>query len=284
MSKSYLDIIKIKSNKCFNGKQNVYKHFSKSTDCEMTFSVYFPNNYENKNVSVLFFLSGLTCTHENFISKAGSQALADELNLVIVAPDTSPRGVKIDGDDESWDFGTGAGFYLNSKAKVWSKNYNMYDYIVNDLYETIFYNFNLKDSKAGILGHSMGGHGAIMIALKNPDKFQSISAFSPILCPSKYPWGIKAFSNYLGDNKDDWAEYDSSILITKSKEKRAILIDQGLDDEFYKTELGTDDFEQIANQIEYPITLRRHEGYDHSYYFISSFLKDHFEWHKNQLR
>ncbi|MCJ8347581.1 S-formylglutathione hydrolase, partial [bacterium] len=238
MSKSYLDLTQIKSNKCFSGSQNVYSHYSSSTDCEMVFSVYFPKDYQNKKVSVLFFLSGLTCTHENFVNKAGSQALADELNLVIVAPDTSPRGIKIDGDDESWDFGTGAGFYLDASEDSWAKHYNMYSYVVKDLYEAVFHNFSLEDCKVGVLGHSMGGHGAISIALKNPDKFHSVSAFSPILCPAKYPWGIKAFSNYLGSDQESWKNYDSSQLLASCSDKMAILIDQGLDDEFYKSELG----------------------------------------------
>ncbi|MCO4780764.1 MAG: S-formylglutathione hydrolase [Candidatus Cloacimonetes bacterium] len=284
MTNSFLDLKLSKSNKCFGGLQNVYTHFSSVTNCEMTFSVFFPENYEDKDVSVLFFLSGLTCTHENFMTKAGSQNYANEFNMVVVASDTSPRGVKVDGDDDSWDFGTGAGFYLDATNPPFDKNYNMYSYIVEELYQAVFHNFSLDGAKVGVSGHSMGGHGAITIALKNPDLFQSISAFSPILRPSNYPWGIKAFSNYLGDDKGLWEDYDSSKLIQRSSDPKPILIDQGLADEFLDSELGTDEFEQIATQLEYPLIMRRQEGYDHSYFFIASFLRDHFEWHKNQLK
>ncbi|WP_375206193.1 S-formylglutathione hydrolase [Hyphococcus sp.] len=268
--------------KTFGGMQGVYSHKSEALSCDMNFAVYTP---EGKGpFPVLYWLSGLTCTEENFITKAGAQRVAAELGLVIVAPDTSPRGEGVPDDPEgAYDFGLGAGFYLNAALEPWAKHYRMYDYITEELPALIEKEFPVDGSRAGIFGHSMGGHGAMTIHLKNPDKFKSCSAFSPIVAPSQVPWGEKAFSNYLGSDKTAWAEYDATALVQKQPSKADILIDQGTADNFLAEQLKPELFANAASDAGQAYTLRMQEGYDHSYYFIATFIEDHLRWHAERL-
>ena len=266
----------------FGGVQGVFKHKSYATGTDMEFSVFMPNHTHTKSPPVLFYLSGLTCNWENFTHKAGAQRYAAEHGIIIVAPDTSPRGDEI-SDDEAYDFGQGAGFYVNAIETPWKKHFQMYEYIVNELPLIISNNFNNDTSRVGIFGHSMGGHGALTIALKNPNIFQSVSAFAPIVAPSQVSWGKKAFEGYLGPNKDNWREYDACELIKSHGWHRDILIDQGLADQFLSEQLKPELFEEACAVAGSQLTLRRHEGYDHSYYFISTFIKDHIEWHLERL-
>ncbi|MEZ5893350.1 MAG: S-formylglutathione hydrolase [Parvularculaceae bacterium] len=233
---------------------------------------------------VLYWLSGLTCTEENFITKAGAQRAAAALGLVIVAPDTSPRGEGVPDDaDKAYDFGLGAGFYLNATQAPWSKHYRMYDYIVKELPGLIEKEFPVDANRAGIFGHSMGGHGAMTIHLKNPEKFKTCSAFSPIVAPSQVPWGKKAFSNYLGSDESTWAEYDATALVATRPSSAEILIDQGAADNFLAEQLKPHLFSDAAGRAGQPYSLRIHAGYDHSYYFISTFIEDHLRWHAERL-
>jgi S-formylglutathione hydrolase len=244
----------------------------------MRFAIYLPPQCsDGTKVPVVYWLSGLTCTDENFMQKAGAQRVAAELGIAIVAPDTSPRGEDI-ADDESYDLGQGAGFYLNATQQPWATHFNMYDYVVNELPAIIEKNFPVSTQRA-ISGHSMGGHGALTIALKNPSMFTSASAFSPITNPVNCPWGQKAFTAYLGEDKSFWLAYDSVHLLKKTTEQIPMLVDQGLDDNFLTEQLKPEALEQIAQQKHYPLTLRQHEGYDHSYYFIASFIEEHLRFH-----
>lgn len=232
------------------------------------------------------FLSGLTCTEENFQVKSGAQRLAAEKGFILLNPDTSPRGCGIKGEDDDWDFGTGAGFYVNSTRIPWKRHYNMYDYVVEDMQEILLNNFPVDKKRQGIFGHSMGGHGALTIGIRNPKIFKSISAFSPISAPSKTPWGQKAFTAYLGKDKKAWEPYDSSIVISKArnaKKRSEILVDQGLADEWLATELRVNQLELGAKKSGYPLKVRWHEGYDHGYYFIQTFMADHFDHHAKIL-
>ena len=227
-------------------------------------------------------MSGLTCNWENFTTKAGVQRYAAEHGVIIVAPDTSPRGNSVP-DDETYDFGQGAGFYVNAIEDPWKDHFQMYDYIVNELPPIIDANFKTDPSRVGIFGHSMGGHGALTIALKNPAIFKSVSAFSPIVAPSQVPWGKRAFTGYLGPNKDLWKEYDATALIQSTGWLNDILVDQGLADQFLTEQLKPELFEQACAKADVPLILRRHEGYDHSYYFIATFVEDHIKWHAERL-
>ena len=275
--------IKLKSNyKMFGGSQEFYQHDSTVNQAPMSFSIYLPEQIKTQKLPVLYWLSGLTCTEENFMVKAGAARMAAELGIVIVTMDTSPRNLGIEGEDNSYDFGSGAGFYLNATTPKWSKHYNMYDYVTDELPKLIEKHFNVNDKKS-ISGHSMGGHGALIIALKNPDKYFSVSAFSPIVAPSQSPWGQKALTGYLGKSVSDWAIYDSCELIKQSSKQLPVLIDQGTDDEFLTEHLKPELFQKICDEYNYPIDLRYQEGYDHSYYFISSFIEDHLKFHANQL-
>lgn len=269
--------------KSFDGWVEVYSHTSQSCQCDMTFGVYLPPQAADGPVPVLYWLSGLTCTHENFITKAGAQQFAAEHGLLLVVPDTSPRGAGIAGEDDTYDFGTGAGFYLNATQEPWSTYYNMYDYVVDELPATIHANFSTRSDRESIFGHSMGGHGALTIALKNAGRFRSVSAFAPICAPSECPWGHKAFSGYLGDDCAQWLEHDANHLVRQSTEQLPILIDQGADDEFLAEQLHFDKFQATCHEINYPLTARMQPGYDHSYYFIATFMRDHITHHAAAL-
>lgn len=266
--------------KVFNGTQSVFTHNAYSTQCEMTFSIYLPEKAQYQSCPVIYYLSGLTCTQENVTTKSGFQKHANDAGIIIVCPDTSPRGFNYPQEDESYDFGSGAGFYLNATQEPWSQSYKMYDYIVDELPELISDNFPVDDSKCGIFGHSMGGHGALTIGLRNPDLFQSISAFSPIVAPMQCPWGKKAFSGYLGNNQEFWKIYDATELIKSGyKSQNTILIDQGSDDNFLTEQLKPELFQQACQENDQSLQLRMQSGYDHSYYFISTFMQDHIQFH-----
>ena len=272
----------IKRWKCYGGDQLVFAHDSKATSTRMEFAVYVPPQAAKQPWPVLFYLSGLTCTWENATTKAGFQRAAAEHGIVIVAPDTSPRGDDV-ADDTGYDLGKGAGFYLNATQEPWSKHFKMYDYVVNELTELVARSFAVNFARFGITGHSMGGHGALSIAMKNPDRFKSVSAFSPIVAPSQVPWGQKAFNAYLGPDHKIWAEYDSCALMASRGWTRDILIDQGDADEFLKPQLRPELFVEACKAKHVPLTLRMQAGYDHSYYFMSTFIGDHVRWHVERL-
>ena len=270
--------------KVFGGTQQQVKHASKVLNCDMRFSIYLPPQASDENkVPVLYWLSGLTCTDENFMQKAGAQRIAAELGIAIVAPDTSPRGEGVaDDENQAYDLGLGAGFYLNSTQAPWQQHYQMYDYIVSELPALVEKNFPVTELRA-ISGHSMGGHGALVIALRNPASFTSVSAFSPISNPINCPWGQKAFTAYLGESKADWMNYDACELMSKSSEHLPALVDQGLADNFLEQELMPDSLVEAANKSDYPLEFRKQAGYDHSYYFIASFIEDHLRFHAEYL-
>ncbi|BAY19327.1 putative esterase [Nostoc sp. HK-01] len=265
--------------RCFDGKLGFYSHTSATCNSEMRFAVYQPPQAAHKPVPVLYFLSGLTCTEENFMVKAGAQHYAAEHGLMLVAPDTSPRNTGIPGEDDAWDFGTGAGFYVDATAQPWRSHYQMYSYIVQELPAVIADNFSIQADKQGIFGHSMGGHGALVCAIRNPQQYKSVSAFAPIVAPMNCPWGKKAFSGYLGNNQDNWRAYDASELIKQLGYHSPILIDQGTADKFLTEQLKPEVFEQACTSVNQPLNLRYQAGYDHSYYFITSFIEDHIRHH-----
>ena len=272
----------IQSNKIFNGNHHVCSHYSESTQCDMTFSVFVPEHQSSENLKTLIWLSGLTCSEENFRLKSGVQRIASELKMIIVSPDTSPRGEGVP-DNEHYALGQGAGFYLDATESPWNKHFNMYTYITKDLIEIIGNNFPIDTDKTGIFGHSMGGHGALSIAIKNPELFKSVSAFAPICSPTKVGWGENAFAIYLGDQQSKWLEYDATELILNRGWHSDILIDQGLDDEYLEQYLKPELLQEACKQKNVPIQLRQHEGYDHSYFFIASFIEDHLRWHDERL-
>ncbi len=272
----------ISSTKSFDGWHKQYSHLSKSNNCIMRFAIFLPpQTATGEKVPVLYWLSGLTCTDENFMQKAGAFAEAAKLGIAIVAPDTSPRGEGVaDDKDASFDFGLGAGFYVNATQAPFNQHYQMYDYVVNELPALIEANFPVTQQRA-ISGHSMGGHGALSIALKNTDRYSSVSAFSPIANPINCPWGQKALSGYLGDNQQDWLQYDSSELMKQSDGKQLpALVDQGDADNFLQEQLKPETLQAAADVSAYPLTLRMQAGYDHSYYFISSFIAEHLRFHR----
>ncbi|CZF81588.1 S-formylglutathione hydrolase [Grimontia marina] len=275
----------ISSNRSFGGWHKQYTHTSRTVHCNMRFAIFLPPQASESNrVPVLYWLSGLTCSDENFMQKAGAHRVAAELGIAIVAPDTSPRGDNIPDDPEgAYDFGIGAGFYLNATEAPWNRFYHMYDYVVKELPAVIEAHFPVSDVKA-ISGHSMGGHGALTIALKNSDDYRSVSAFSPIVNPAAVPWGEKAFTNYLGEDRQTWLEYDSCALIKKADKHLPMLIDQGDGDQFLHEQLKPGNLLQAAEEAGYPLELRMQEGYDHSYYFISSFIEDHLRFHGEHLK
>lgn len=275
---------KLAENRCFWGLQQRFAHHSQVLGCEMNFSVYLPPQVGERKVPILYWLSGLTCSDENFVIKAGAQRYAAEHGIAIVAPDTSPRGEGVPDDpDGAWDFGLGAGFYVNATEQPWADNYRMFDYIVEELPALVEGNFDVDHRNKSIFGHSMGGHGALTIALKNPENYRSVSAFSPIVSPSTVPWGQKAFSNYLGDDKALWAEHDSCALIARGGKQIPLMVDQGLDDEFLEQQLQTSLLEQACAAADYHATIRYQPGYDHSYYFIASFIGSHIAFHAQAL-
>ncbi len=270
-----------KNHRTFGGETLFYSHTSKTTKTQMNFSCFIPN-IEKKVDSAIIWLSGLTCTEENFITKSGVQQLLAGSNTMIICPDTSPRGLELPDEHESYDFGSGAGFYVNSKTAGYESHYHMYDYILEDIVSILRDEFGTK--KMSIMGHSMGGHGALMIALKNPTLFKSVSAFSPIVNPTHCKWGQKAFLGYLGENQKDWESYDSCELIKNgAKFNGEILIDQGLADEFLEEQLLSGNLEDACGAFDQKLNLRYQEGYDHSFYFIQSFLEDHIEKHVTAL-
>ncbi|KAL5719828.1 S-formylglutathione hydrolase [Ranunculus cassubicifolius] len=277
--------VEISSSKMFGGYNKRYKHYSPILGCSMNFTLYFPPSPSpSHKFPVLYWLSGLTCTDENFIVKSGAQRAASKEGVALIAPDTSPRGLNVEGEADSWDFGVGAGFYLNATQEKW-KNWRMYDYIVKELPKLLADNFDQLDtSRASISGHSMGGHGALTIYLKNLDKYKSVSAFAPIVNPINCPWGQKAFSNYLGDDKSAWEEYDATCLVAKHTNLLAsILIDQGEADNFLHNQLLPNKFEEACRGAGVPLILRLQPGYDHSYNFIQTFIDDHVSHHAQAL-
>ena len=269
----------IEKNKNFNGFQCVYSHYSKANKCEMRFSIYLPNT--NKKLPVLYFLSGLTCTEQNFIQKSGMQKYASKEKIIIIGPDTSPRGNQVPDSKESF-LGQGAGFYLNANQSKWKKNYNMYDYITKELPELVNKNFNVNIKKQGIMGHSMGGMGSLVCGALNKKIFKSISAFAPICDSSKSAFSGNAFTKYLGKRNKQWNLYNPIEIFKKNKINNKILIDQGLNDEFIK-DLYLDDFIKICKKNNQKILIRKHKDHSHGYYFISTFIKDHIKFHKKLL-
>ncbi|QEK90485.1 S-formylglutathione hydrolase [Achromobacter insolitus] len=276
----------ISQHRCFGGWQRYYRHESAEIGLPMRFSVYIPPQAEQGPVPVLFYLAGLTCTEETFMIKSGAQRLAAELGVMLVAPDTSPRGANVAGEDESWDLGTGAGFYVDATTPAWRGHYRMYSYVTQELHGIVTGEALPGDaSRTGIFGHSMGGHGALVLALRNPGKFRSVSAFAPIAAPSQCPWGKKAFGAYLGDKVEDWAAYDASELMRGATNPfpAGILIDQGESDQFLAEQLYPEVFEAACAAAGQPLNLRRQPGYDHGYYFISTFIEDHIRFHVERL-
>ncbi|KAI9482992.1 MAG: s-formylglutathione hydrolase-like protein [Benjaminiella poitrasii] len=281
-----MSIKEISRNKCFGGHVVKYGHHSDELDCEMKFNVFLPAESSTKKVPAIYFLSGLTCTEDNFIQKSGAMAEAAKHGIALIAPDTSPRGVSIEGDDDSWDFGTGAGFYLDATESKWSKNYRMYSYVVKELYQLVYEQLPIDENRISIMGHSMGGHGAMTIYIKNPSKFKSVSAFSPIANPINCPWGQKAFSNYLGSDKESWKQYDTiELLRTHMNERMDVLVDVGTADGFLEKELLIDELKKAVKELgrETEWNIRYQDGYDHSYFFISTFMADHIQHHAKYL-
>lgn len=277
-----------RSHKQFGGTIYYYSHPSTTCQGIMKFTIYLPPEALNpgaKKFPVLYWLSGLTCTEETFMTEGGApQAFAKKHGIILVAPDTSPRNAGVPGERDSYDLGTGASFYIDATEPKWSKHYQMESYITRELRELVETNFPVDPDRQGIFGHSMGGHGALVLGLRHPDIFKSISAFAPICAPSKCPWGVKAFSEYLGTDRTKWAQFDANELLKTAKGRAPIFIDQGLADEFFATELNTDLFEKTVHETGYPVTLRRHAEYDHSYYFISTFVEDHLAFHAENLK
>ncbi len=271
----------------FGGRVEFYQHVSKCCNSVMKFSVYRPpqacQSLTEAKFPVLFWLSGLTCSEENFMAKSAAQKYAAEQGLFIIAPDTSPRGLNLPGETDDWDFGEGAGFYVNATEEPWRNNYQMQDYIVDELFQLVGKNFAVDLNRAGISGHSMGGHGAITIAFNYPQQFKSLSAFAPICAPTQCPWGMKALSGYLGDNPAQWEKYDAHLLIEKTDCRLPLLIDQGSADNFLQQQLKPALLVDAGLKVNYPITFRLQSGYDHSYYFIASFIEDHIHHHAKQL-
>lgn len=272
----------IARHRVFEGELIRYKHPSESLQCTMQFSVYLPPAARQHPVPVLYWLSGLTCTDENFMQKSGAQRLAATLGIAIVAPDTSPRGLNLPGEADSYDLGTGAGFYLNATQRPWQGFYNMFDYVTAELPAWIQANLPVTDAMS-ISGHSMGGHGALICGFKKPALYRSISAFAPICNPSQAPWGIKAFSAYLGEDQQAWAAYDATALISQANPKRPLLIDQGLADEFLASQLGLPALKAAAEAAHYPAQIHERPDYDHSYYFIATFIESHLRFHAQYL-
>ena len=269
---------------CFGGVQAVYTHDARETRCPMRFGLFLPPQASAGPVPLLYWLSGLTCTEENFIVKAGAQRVAAELGLAIVVPDTSPRGVSLPGDRDSYDFGVGAGFYVDATRAPWSDAYRMYSYVTDELPAYVAANFPVDPQRAGIFGHSMGGHGALVIAIRNPDRYGSVSAFAPIVSPMRCPWGEKALAGYLGDDRAAWRTYDTTALIEdRGYPGRTILVDQGTRDAFLERELKPHLLREACERAGVALDLRMREGYDHSYHFIATFVDEHLRFHARAL-
>ena len=272
----------VSTNKSHGGTQGVYSHASRETGTDMTFAVYVPDHEEGAKLPVLWYLSGLTCTHANVMEKGEYRRAASELGLIIVAPDTSPRGEAVP-DDEAYDMGQGAGFYLDATEQPWSRHFRMRTYIEQELPALIAQEFPVDMARQGIFGHSMGGHGALTIALRNPDRFKSVSAFSPVVAPLQCPWGEKALGAYLGSDRAAWRSYDACGLIGDGARVADILVDQGTSDQFLEEQLKPQLLAEACEKAGIPLTLNMREGYDHSYYFISTFMADHLRWHAERL-
>jgi len=273
----------IESVKEFDGWLKRYTHASSSCQCEMIFSVYLPPLAETESVPAVYWLSGLTCTDDNFRTKAGAQRYASELGIALIIPDTSPRGDDVPDEEDRYDLGKGAGFYVNATQSPWSQHYQMYDYVTKELPDLVEANFAVIAGLRSITGHSMGGHGALICALKNPTMYRSVSAFAPICNPIECGWGQGCFSAYLGDDKSTWAQYDATCLIQAGAKKLPMLIDHGLGDEFLAEQLYPQNLVAACKENDFPITLRKHDDYDHSYHFISSFIGEHLAFHAKLL-
>lgn len=275
----------ISEHRCFDGVQRFYKHASQEIGLPMRFSVFEPPQAKQGRVPVLFYLAGLTCTEETFMIKAGAQRLAAELGIMLVTPDTSPRGADVPGEADHWDFGTGAGFYVDATEAPWSDHYRMESYVVDELFSIVTTQLSGDAKKVGIFGHSMGGHGALVLALRHPEKYRSVSAFAPIAAPTKCPWGHKAFTGYLGADRSTWEQHDASSLMRQSQcpFPEGILVDQGLNDQFLAEQLYPEVLVEACQAVDQPLTLRKHAGYDHGYYFIATFMDDHLRFHAERL-
>lgn len=275
---------RINKYKAFGGSQEVYCHFSKQLKCEMNFAIYIPEQAKTKKLPALWYLSGLTCTHANVMEKGEYRKIASELGMIIICPDTSPRGEEVPDEPENWQFGSGAGFYLDATEKPYSDNYKMYSYISKELQSVALESFPIDASRQGVTGHSMGGHGALTIALKNPKLFKSCSAIAPITQPTTAPWSSEAYKKYLGDDKKKWREYDATCLLDDGYKFPRFLVDQGTNDEFLEIGLKPELLKKACQRNQIRLELRYHEGYDHSYFFISSVLGDHLRWHNEYLK
>jgi len=276
-------IEEIETHRCFDGVFGVYAHKSEVCDATMRFSVYQPPQAIEGKRPVLYYLAGLTCTEQTFMIKGGALRLAAKHGLILVAPDTSPRDTGLPGEDDDWDFGTGAGFYVDANQAPWSKHYRMYSYVTEELPGLVSLHFSGDSQRQSIFGHSMGGHGALVCALRNPNKYHSVSAFAPVCAPIQCPWGQKAFSHYLGEDKSTWAAYDASELVQQQQTLSPILIDIGLDDSFLHEQLNPGRLEKACQKSGQKLILRKHKGYDHSYFFISTFMEDHITHHAQRL-
>ena len=273
----------VSEKRCFGGVQGTYRHVSEQTGTEMRFSVFVPPGGSDRRFPVVTFLSGLTCTEENFTTKAGAQRWAAELGLIVVAPDTSPRGLDLPGEHDAYDFGSGAGFYVDAVAEPWAQHYRMYSYVTDELPRLVHARFPTDPDRESILGHSMGGHGALVAALRQPQRYRAVSAFAPICAPSRAPWGEKAFTGYLGSDRASWRAWDACALIEDGARVPHILVDQGTDDEFLASQLAPDALRAACDAAGLPLELRMQPGYDHSYYTIATFVGAHLWYHAERL-
>ncbi len=270
---------------CFGGLQGFYRHASGEIGLPMRFGVFLPPQaFAGARVPALIWLAGLTCTEETFALKAGAQRAAAELGLMLVTPDTSPRDTGVAGADASWDFGNGAGFYLDATQAPWAQRWRMESYVTRELPEVLASHFPWRRERLGLFGHSMGGHGALTLALRHPGAYGSVSAFAPVAAPVQCPWGVKAFTNYLGDDRAAWAAHDATELVKSGARAPALLVDQGLADKFLAEQLHVDRFEAACRAAGQSLTLRRHAGYDHGYFFVASFIEDHLRFHADALK
>ncbi|KAA0969413.1 S-formylglutathione hydrolase [Aureimonas fodinaquatilis] len=274
----------ISTAKAHGGVQGVYRHRSRTTDCDMTFAVFVPEHQPGEKLAVLTYLSGLTCTHQNVMDKGEFRRAAAKHRLIIVTPDTSPRGADVPDEPDNWQFGSGAGFYVDATEAPYNANYRMYSYITDELPALLAVNFPVATTRQGIFGHSMGGHGAMTIALKNPDIYRSCSAFAPIVHPARADWSRPAFEKYLGADAKAWRDYDTCLLIEDGKRFPGFLVDQGTDDQFLENGLRPELLKAACETARIPLTLNMREGYDHSYNFISTFMDDHLAWHAKRLK
>lgn len=273
----------VREHRMFGGRQQVWRHNSTQTGTPMEFALYLPPQAEDRPVPLVTYLSGLTCTWSNVVEKAGAQRRCAELGLAFLAPDTSPRDLDLPGEHESYDFGSGAGFYLDAKQSPWAQNYRMYSYITAEMPMIMADMTGVDIQRQALMGHSMGGHGALVLSLKNPEMYRSVSAFAPICCPINAPWGEKAFAGYLGSDREEWRKWDACALVMEGARVPGLLIDQGDKDEFLREQLKPDLFAKVCHDQGQPLTLNYRVGYDHSYYFMASFIGSHLAWHADRL-